>query len=482
MNKNINLFPIILSGGSGTRLWPLSRESFPKQYLSLLKEDDKSQLQQTILRLKGFKSIDEPLVICNEEHRFIVAEQLRAINSKPKKILLEPFGKNTAPAITIAALKSLEYEIDPLLLVLSADHLIESSKDFIDSISNGIKYALRDFLVTFGITPDYPETGYGYIKSKTSISSKNNNASEIEEFVEKPTLTDAKKLIKEKNIFWNSGIFLFKSKLFLNEINKFSPSLLKTCTESIKDESYDMDFQRINSEVFMNCENISIDKAVMERTNKGMVIPLNTKWSDLGNWQSIWRNSTKDSNNNSTLGKVILENTKGSYLRSEDRLIVGIGLKDLVIVDTKDALLIANNDKIDALKKVIKVINDQKIPEGKIHKKIYRPWGNFLTLEEGLNWKVKRIEVNPGDKLSLQLHKYRSEHWIVVSGTAEIEIDGQIMKLKKNQSTYIPIGSKHRISNPFQKKLVLIEVQSGSYLGEDDIIRFEDKYNRQYNS
>ena len=472
------IIPVILCGGSGTRLWPLSRESFPKQFLTIDESYKKSFLQKTQLRLKGLKNIENPLIICNEEHRFIAAEQMREIDIKPKKILLEPFGRNTAPAITLAALLALEEYTDPNLLILSADHEIKDIEKFIKVVETGIKYSEEDKLVTFGVIPESPETGYGYIQGEKPFEKDNLVASRIVKFTEKPDYETANKFLSNKCFTWNSGIFLFKAKNILKEIKKYSPEILKYCEKSIINKFFDLDFQRLDKKTFIKCPNISIDYAVMEKTSKGVVLPMDVGWSDVGDWQSIWKNSHKDKDGNSVNGEVILHQTKNSLFRSENRLIVGLGLEDLIVVETNDVMLVANKRNSQDVKKIVKKLKEDGISEGYEHKKIYRPWGHYISVLEELRWKVKVIIVKPGQTLSLQMHHHRSEHWVVVNGTAKIEIDGKNFILNENQSSYIPLGSKHRLSNPGEKPLKLIEVQSGSYVGEDDIKRFEDDYGR----
>lgn len=474
MQKKIT--PVIMCGGSGSRLWPLSRQSFPKQFLQL-NNNKKSLLQNTQLRLKDLNNLNPPILICNEEHRFIVAEQMRDINIKPFSIILEPFGRNTAPAITLAALKALEIEKNPILLVLSADHEIIDVKKFLILLEKGIEYAENNKLVTFGIVPTSPEVGYGYIKATKQFSNKLEGI-DIESFIEKPNLEQAKKLIKDKKFTWNSGIFMFKAQEIINEIDTFSPEILVSCKETLNKSIMDLDFQRLDKVSFKKCENIPIDIAVMEKTSRGIVIPLDVGWSDVGSWDVVWETSKKDNKGNVTEGNVILENTKNSYLRSENRLIVGIDLNELVVVETSDAILISNKNSSQKVKNIVNHLKDKNIPEGRSHTKVYRPWGHYLSVVESNRWQVKLIKVKPGEKLSLQMHHHRSEHWVVVSGTAKVEVDNKIKMLSENESIYIPLGSKHRLSNPGKIPLTIIEVQSGSYIGEDDIVRYEDIYGR----
>ena len=472
-----SIIPLILCGGSGSRLWPLSRKSYPKQFISIKKESKFSLLQNTIKRILSLKNIKKPILVCNEEHRFIVAEQMREINIDDFIILLEPCGRNTAPAITLSALKSLEIEDDPTLLVLSSDHDIKNIEKFLTVIEAGLDFTEKNKLVTFGVIPKSPEIGYGYIKATQPLEKKVKGF-DIESFIEKPDIKTAQKLIKDNRYTWNSGMFMFKAKEIIKEINKFSPEILVCCKEAISKSKLDLDFQRLDKASFERCNDISIDVAVMEKTSRGIVIPLDAGWSDIGSWESVWETSNKDLEGNYTEGKVILENTKNSYIRSEKRLIVGIDLNDLVIVETRDAILISNKNSSQKVKNIVNNLKKGKMPEGTTHAKIYRPWGHYLSLVEENRWQVKLIFVKPGEKLSLQMHHHRAEHWVVVSGTAKVEVEEKVKVLSENQSVYIPLGSKHRLTNPGKIPLTLIEVQSGSYVGEDDIVRFEDFYGR----
>ena len=472
------ILPVILCGGSGTRLWPLSRASFPKQYLEINSKESKSFLQETITRLNSYKEIDNPIVICNEEHRFIVAEQLRKVNIKAKSILLEPIGRNTAPAITVACLKAIENSNNPYVLVLPSDHIIQDSKTFFKVVEKAITYLEEEKIITFGISPNKPETGYGYIESENPLDPDALNGEKILRFIEKPSKKKAQELISDNRFSWNSGIFLFKANTFLSEISVLSPKIFEFCKKALLGKNFDLDFQRLEKKYFSKCENISIDKAIMEKTDLGIVLPLKAGWSDIGNWESMWDVSKKDQDNNVLLGKVFIENVKNSYLRSENRLIVGIGLEELIIVETVDALLVAKKDQTQNVKNVVKALELKCESEANTHKTIFRPWGHYMSIAQGSNWQVKKIFVKPNESLSLQMHNYRSEHWVVVSGTAFVEINGEEKFLNKNESCYIPVGSKHRLSNKGLEILTLIEVQSGSYFGEEDIIRFSDKYGR----
>ncbi len=477
MNKD-RIIPVILCGGSGTRLWPISRRSFPKQYLPLSSKNEKTLLQNTYERVKEIEGICNPILVCNEEHRFIAAEQMREINTKPISILLEPFGRNTAPAIALSALIALEKAQDPILIVLSSDHEVKDKEKFIETVKDGITFAKKDKLITFGVVPTHPETGFGYIKADKHLSEGNSNAYEIAEFTEKPNIKKAEKFILDDRYTWNSGIFIFRAKQIIKEIDKFSPEILVSCRKSLNQSEYDLDFRRLNKETFSKCPNLSIDVAVMEQTNKGLVIPLDAGWSDIGSWQAVWETSNKNQSENVVKGKVILNDSKKCLIRSEHRLVVGIGLTNLVVVETNDALLISEISKTQKVKDIVQTLKKKKLTEGYQHRKIYRPWGFYTSVVEEARWQVKQISVKPGEQLSLQMHHHRSEHWVVVSGTAKVELNEKITFLTENQSIYIPLGSKHRLTNPGKIPLVIIEVQSGSYVGEDDIVRFEDIYGR----
>ncbi len=477
MIKN-DIFPVILCGGKGTRLWPLSRRSYPKQYLSLVSDNDESLLQRTQQRLLKLEKINNSIFICNEEHRFIVAEQIRALNVIPESIILEPFGRNTAPAISLAALEALKKNSDPILFIVSSDHLIKDENKFKKVFEVGKVYAEKEKIVTFGIVPDSPETGYGYIKAKQKINNSDLKGSEIDMFIEKPNISTAEKFIKDKRFTWNSGMFIFKAKVIVDEIERNYPEIISSCKKSLEKSKTDLDFKRINSKSFKDCPNISIDVAVMEKTDKGIVIPLNAGWSDIGSWKSVWENSRKDQNNNFIKGNFITKNSKNCYLRSEDRLVVGLGLKDLIVVETNDAILIANKDEDQKIKDIVKELKEKNISEGQYHQEVYRPWGSYTSIVEDSLWKVKQINVKPGESLSLQKHRHRAEHWVVVKGTANVEVHDQNVQICANQSIYIPLGARHRLSNSGEEMLVIIEIQTGTYLGEDDIIRFEDKYGR----
>ncbi len=474
-----SIIPVILSGGSGTRLWPLSRESYPKQFLSLDSKTNKTLLQKTYERLIGLENLEKPILIINEDHRFIVAEQFREINTVPEAIILEPIGRNTAPAITVAALQAISKGDDPLLLILAADHEIENIEEFQKVIEAGKTYANQGRLVTFGIVPTSPETGYGYIEAKDSLHQESEiTGLPIEKFIEKPNKEKAKELIKDTRFTWNSGMFLFKASSILEELEKFTPEIVNCCKIAIEEDVADLDFLRLDIESFKRCPKLSIDVAVMEKTKLGTVLPLKAGWSDIGSWKSLWDTSPKNNEGNYINGRVIAEKSKNCYLKSEQRLVVGLGLDNLIVVETNDAILIASKDESQHVGNIVKRLDKSQFPEGKMHRKIYRPWGNYTTVMAGSRWQVKLIEVKPNAALSLQMHHHRAEHWIIVKGTALIEKDGDKQLLSENESTFIPLGCKHRLSNPGLMKLELIEVQSGAYLDEDDIIRFDDSYGR----
>ena len=477
-NLKNELIPVILSGGKGSRLWPLSRECFPKQYINIDQETDKTLLQNTFLRLKGINNLSNPIIICNEQHRFIVAEQMRTINVKPDPILLEPFGRNTAPAVALAALIANNRNIDPNLLILSSDHEIRDHAAFQQIINEALIYSTEGRIVTFGIRPSSPETGYGYIESLDFLSDKN-KSSDIKRFIEKPSLGNANEYIKSNKFRWNSGIFLFKSSTILNELEKFEPNILDICKEALKENLCDMDFIRINEEIFKKCSNIPLDKAVMEKTKLGTVLDFKSDWIDIGSWKSVWENSKKDSKGNVLKGKALIKNSTNCHLRSESRLLVGLGLKNITVVETSDAVLVTDNNSTQKVKDIVDVLKNNNFSESNTNSKMYRPWGHYTSIVEENNWKVKRIEIHPNSSLSLQSHKFRAEHWVVVNGTAKVEINNKISILEVNESIYVPRGTKHRLSNTTDIPLIIIEIQSGSYLGEDDILRFEDSYGRK---
>ena len=465
------IVPIILSGGSGTRLWPLSRKLHPKQFIDLV--NDTTLFQDTILRLP--KDAANPLIICNEEHRFLAAEQLRQINKESNGIILEPIGKNTAPAIALAALKFINNGEDPLLLVLSADHLIQNINTFHQSIKIAEKLAEKDKLVTFGIVPDKAETGYGYIKANIDNTA---DYYKIQSFTEKPNEEDAKKYLDSGNYLWNSGMFMFKASIYLQELEKFEPEILASCKKSCQTEYKDKDFIRLNNDEFRQCPEQSIDYGVMEHTEGAMVVPLDANWSDIGSWDALWNAKNKDKNGNVSEGDVILDEVKNTYAYSSNRLVSVIGVSDLVIIDTQDALLVADKKYSQNIKNIVNQLKQDSRSEADNHRKVFRPWGYYDSIDADNGFQVKRILVNPGAKLSLQKHEHRAEHWVVVKGVAKVTCGDKTFSLKENQSTYIPKGEVHRMENQGEVGLEIIEIQTGDYLGEDDIIRLEDDYQR----
>jgi mannose-1-phosphate guanylyltransferase/mannose-6-phosphate isomerase len=472
----IMIIPVILAGGSGTRLWPLSRQLYPKQLIDI--SDEKTMLQNTLLRLEGLETTGAPIIVCNEDHRFMTAEQLREINTEPYAIILEPVGKNTAPAIALAAVKAMETGKDPILLVLPADHVIEKLIEFHAVIRAGIPYAEKDNLITFGIIPDSPETGYGYIKKGDLLESAT-GASKIEKFVEKPDLDTAQNLFDSGSYCWNSGMFMFKASAIIKELETFASDIMMPCKGIIEAGVQDLDFFRLSREGFKDIPSDSIDYAVMEKTSKGIVIPFDAGWNDLGSFDSLWQAGKKDENLNVIKGDVLTHDVKESYINSESSLIAAIGIEKFVIVETKDAILISPRDRVQDVKKIVKQLKVNKREEIFTHRKVYRPWGSYETIDMENRFQVKRITVTPGATLSLQKHFHRAEHWTVVAGSAIVTRGDEQMLLKEDESTYIPLGTLHRLENPGKIPLELIEVQSGSYLGEDDIVRFDDVYGRQ---
>ncbi len=470
------IIPVILAGGSGTRLWPLSRELYPKQLIDIYNEN--TMLQNTILRLEGIESLGSPIVVCNEEHRFMTAEQLRQIKIDPLAIILEPVGRNTAPAIALAALKAMENKEDPILLVLPADHVIEKVMEFHTAIQAGKKYAEKTNLITFGIIPRSPETGYGYIK-KGELLEKDAGACKIERFVEKPDLGTAKEYVESGSYCWNSGMFMFRASAIINELENHVPDLMVSCKKAITSGVQDLDFFRLSLEMFQNIPSDSIDYAVMEKTSKGIMIPFDAGWNDLGSFDALWQTGRKDKDLNVIKGDVLTHDVKESYINSESSLIAAVGIEKFVIVETKDAILVSPRDRVQDVKKIVKKLKDLNRDESVTHRKVYRPWGSYETIDIEPRFQVKRITVKPGAKLSLQKHFHRAEHWTVVSGAAIITKGEQQIFLKEDESTYIPLGTLHRLENPGKISLELIEVQSGSYLGEDDIVRFDDVYGRK---
>jgi mannose-1-phosphate guanylyltransferase / mannose-6-phosphate isomerase len=468
------LVPVILSGGSGTRLWPLSRELHPKQFLPLVGEQ--TMLQDTVQRLAGLKA-GAPIVVCNAHHRFLVAEQLRAIGCPAGDIILEPVGRNTAPAVAIAALAALAGTSgeEALILVMPADHCLQDVGAFQAAVEVGLASARQGSLVTFGVVPTAPEVGYGYIRRAQGEGP----AYPIAEFVEKPDAERAAQYVASGDYLWNSGMFLFSARRFIEELDQFNPAMLLACRQAFEAAHRDLDFVRLGVESFSQCPSDSIDYAVMEKTRAAVVVPLDAGWSDVGSWSALHESLPADSRGNVARGDVVTEDTSGCYLYSSERLIATVGLTDTVVVETKDAVLVAPKSRVQDVKALVAKLKAADRTEPSLHREVFRPWGSYDSVDNGDRFQVKRLVVNPGATLSLQMHHHRAEHWIVVSGTAEITCDDRVFLLSENQSTFIPVGAKHRIANPGRVPLHIIEVQSGSYLGEDDIVRFADNYGRQ---
>lgn len=464
--------PIILAGGTGSRLWPKSRAKLPKQFLHLTGEH--TMLQETLRRLQPLP-MDNATVICNEDHRFLAAEQVRQLGAQPCDILLEPLAKNTAPAITLAALKVSSQTTDPLLLVLAADHEIKDKDVFHQAIKQGSVLANEGKLVTFGIVPDQPHTGYGYIKTGNALEA----GFVVERFVEKPDRALARQYVDSQQYLWNSGMFMFRASRFLEEMQRYSPEILDACKRAMQGAQTDLDFVRINAQAFADSPEDSVDYAVMEKTEAAAVVPLDAGWSDVGSWHSLWEvDSRKDEQGNVRIGDTLLHDVQNSYINAEQRMVAMVGVDDLIVVETKDAVLVASKDNVQDIKKVVSQLKREKRPEFEFHREVYRPWGSYDSIDNGQRHQVKRITVKPGEKLSVQMHHHRAEHWIVVSGTALVTNGGETFTVSENESTYIPIGVIHALENPGKIPLELIEVQSGSYLGEDDIVRFSDRYGR----
>ena len=471
-----SVIPVILSGGSGSRLWPLSREHYPKQFLSLMGEN--TMLQETISRLDGFLNIGKPIVVCNEEHRFLVAEQMQSAGHPTSAIILEPARRNTAPAVAVSAFKALILEDNPVLLVLPADHIIQKTEVFQKAVTEGLEQASNGNLVTFGIVPDEPETGYGYIKKGDKLPS--GSAHRVSKFVEKPDKNTAISYIDSGQYLWNSGIFMFHAQHYLDELSKYAPEIYEACRSAVKQANLDLDFTRLHKDSFEASPSDSIDYAVMEKTQNAIVIPLDAGWSDVGSWSSLAEVHQKDSQGNVKIGDTLSVDTKDSYLHSTGRLIATVGLENLIVIETADAVLVANKNDAQNVKQVVSLLKSTKsnCNKSQSHRKIYRPWGSFDCIDKGARFQVKRIIVNPGATLSLQMHYHRAEHWIIVKGTARVTNGDAVLLLEENQSTYIPLGVQHRLENPGSIPLEIIEVQSGGYLGEDDIVRFDDIYGR----
>lgn len=470
------IIPVILCGGSGTRLWPLSRDMHPKQLLALT--GDKTLLQQTAVRFNGMNEVGPPLILCNENHRFLVAEQLRQVGIEPAAIILEPLGRNTAPAAALAALQANGHADETILLILPADHLIRDVGAYQAAVMLGAAVARQGRLVTFGIVPEKPETGYGYIKKGSQIYGDSTPVFEIDQFVEKPDLATAEKYLNNGSYSWNSGMFMFQASSFVEELKKQNMAIYEQCRLAFAGAQNDLDFTRIDKAAFFNCPSDSIDYAVMEKTDKGAVIPVDVGWSDIGSWSALWDVGSQDQDGNVACGDVILEDTRNSFIHADSRLVSTIGIDNTIVVETSDAVLVAPKDRVQDVKKIVTRLKVQGRQEANLHRRVFRPWGSYEGVTCGDRFQVKLITVKPGAILSLQMHHHRAEHWIVVKGTARITKDDKVLVLSENESTFIPLGVIHRLENPGIIPLEIIEVQSGSYLGEDDIKRFEDSYGR----
>ena len=469
----MQITPVILSGGTGTRLWPLSRKQYPKQYLTLA--SDNTMLQEAILRLSGLDNLVDPIIVCNADHRFLVAEQCQQIGIKNPTILLEPVGRNTAPAIAAAALQLLKTSDDAVLLVLSADHVIQDIVAFHEAIKIASIQAQEGKLVTFGIVPTDANTGYGYIKSSKENYS---GAYNVEEFVEKPDLETARTYLEQGNYLWNSGMFMYKADTLIDELTTHSPEIVASVKTAVNNAEQDLDFIRLDKQAFESSRSDSIDYALMEKSNNVVVVPLDAGWSDVGSWSALYDIGAKDSSGNVLQGDVTAQDTTNTYIYASHHMVTAVGVDNLVVIDTPDATFIASQDKAHEVKSIVESLQKKGRDEAHSNRKVYRPWGWYDSIEVGVHFQVKRLHVNPGAKLSLQMHNKRAEHWVVVSGTATATNGEDVLTLTEGDSTYIPIGTTHGLENKTNEQLEIIEVQSGTYLGEDDIVRFEDIYGR----
>lgn len=469
------IHPVILSGGAGTRLWPLSRALYPKQLLPLASE--RTLIQETASRGLDDAGFAAPVVICNDEHRFIIDEQLKQVGVQPRRILLEPVARNTAPAITVAALWLMASDPDPIMLVQPSDHLIGSVEDFHEAVIQGLGAAQSGRLVTFGVKPRHAETGYGYIQAGTALDGSN-GVRGVDRFVEKPDLETAQRFVDSGTFYWNSGIFLFSARHYLDELKRLHPALYDACARAVKGGKDDLNFFRLEAGAFGEAPALSVDRAVMEHTEQAAVVPVDMEWSDVGSWRALRDVNKRDQDGNVVQGDVVLDGVRNSYVRSDGQLVAAIGLDDVVIVSTDDAVLVANADDAAGVSRIVDLLRKRNRPEPMHHRTIYRPWGFYRTVDAGDRFQVKRIMVKPGARLSLQKHYHRAEHWVVVQGTALVQRGQDTMLVHENESVYIPIGAEHRLENPGKLPLHLIEVQSGAYLGEDDIVRLADNYGR----
>ena len=470
------LVPVILSGGSGSRLWPLSRAQRPKQFLALT--GDNSLFQQTLERvcdIEGHQAQLSPIVVANTDHRFLVAEQCREMAIEPMSLILEPVARNTAPAIAVAAMAAMQKSDDPVMLVLPSDHTFSDVAALHRAVGVGLLAAQSGSMVVFGITPTYPETGYGYVKARKA---DDHGVHAVEAFVEKPNLGLARSYIEQGGYYWNSGMFMFRASVYLQELTRHRPEMVKACQGAWDESTIDLEFVRLNKEAFASSPSDSIDFAVMEKTNKAVVIPLDAGWSDVGAWSAVWQVQDRDTSGNAIKGDVLIESSTNSYVNAQSRMVAIVGMDNVVVVETSDAVLVMNKDKSQDVKKLVDQLKSSKRSEVDLHREVFRPWGSYDSIDHGKRFQVKRITVKPSAKLSVQMHHHRAEHWVVVSGTARVRVGDKTQLITENQSVYIPVGEVHSLENPGKVPLHLIEVQTGSYLGEDDIVRFEDLYGR----
>jgi mannose-1-phosphate guanylyltransferase/mannose-6-phosphate isomerase len=470
----MSLYPVILSGGSGSRLWPLSREHFPKPLLPLV--SDRTLLQETACRLDPVPDMGEAVYVCNEEHRFLVAEQVAQLGKKPATIILEPQGRNTAPALTLAALYLVARDPEAMMVVMPADHVMTEPQHFVEAVQLGSVSAQSGSLVTFGVLPDSPETGYGYIKRNGEL--EGGAAYTVARFVEKPDLQTAMRYVDAGDYYWNSGIFLMRADRWLEEIGKHRADILECCRQALEQGTQDSDFLRVDKPAFVACPSDSIDYAVMEKTSHAVVVPISAGWSDVGAWSALWNVCARDADGNVVQGDVIAHDTHNAFLVAQNRCLATVGVENIIVVETADAVLVADKDKAQDVKEIVRRLKESDRDEHKFHRRVYRPWGCFEGIDAGPRFQVKRLSVKPGARLSLQMHHHRAEHWVVVKGTARVTCGEQTFNLHENESTYIPIGERHRLENPGNIPLEVIEIQSGSYLGEDDIVRYDDVYDR----
>ena len=489
--SDVTLYPVIMAGGSGTRLWPLSREQHPKQFFPIV--DDESMLQQTVRRLDGLTSVEMPLIVCNEAHRFFAVDQLRAVGVSPLGIIIEPEGRNTAPALTLAALRLLEMgdsrEHDPIVLAMPGDHLVRDVVAFHEAVEAGRALAARGWLVTFGVVPDAPETGFGYIRKGAALDKSAASPCRVSGFVEKPDLETARVYVDSDEYLWNSGIFMMRASAWLMALERFRPDIARACRRAQSNGHVDGAFYRPGAPDFLACPSESIDYAVMEKAAgispecrgglpDSAVVPLDAGWSDVGAWSALWKHGERDSAGNVIRGDVYAQSTEDALLVSQHRLVAAVGVRDTVVVETADAVLVAHKDSVQDVKEMVQRLKSDDRPEAEAHRRVYRPWGSYEVVDSGPGFQVKRLTVNPGAALSLQMHHHRAEHWVVVVGTAKVTRGDEVFSLSENESTYVPKGAKHRLENPGQTPLEIIEVQTGGYLSEDDIVRFQDNYDR----